>query len=79
MCQSCTENHMWHLRISAMNALNYNHILTKFTTCVSLLMQVSIYVYIYLFIPSDSTVFGLCDVLIKPSFHVTLGLFFLKN
>ena len=35
---------MWHLRTSNMHALNYCHIVTEFTTCVSLLMQVCIYV-----------------------------------
>ena len=33
---------MWHLRTSNIHALNNYHIVTKFTTCVSLLMQVNV-------------------------------------
>ena len=64
-----------------MLALIYCHIVTKFTTCVSLLMQLCecvcvlthTHIFIYLCV---SPVFGLCDVLIISSYYVTLGFFF---
>jgi len=78
---------MWHLHTSNMLALNFCHIVTKFTICVTLLLQLCVCVcmcthththtFIYLFVwVCVSTVFGLWDVLIKSSYYVTLGFFF---
>ena len=75
---------MWHWHTANMLALNYCHIVTRFATCVSLLMQlcecvcvcVHTHTHIYLYIcVCVSTVFVLWAVLIISSYYVTLGFF----